>query len=440
MDVSPKLIKPQAEFVNLDVAFPAFIGGFGSGKTWAGCSKLLKSAWEFPRVPLGYFGPTYGDIKHIFFPTIEECAATWGLNIGIRTGDFEVDLFNGRTYRATIICRSMKNASDIRGFKIGRGLVDEIDTLKPSNAADAWRKIIARRRFKFKGSGWIGITTTPEGFGFAWQSWEKDVRDDIVNGSKRDLASKYQLVRASTYENEINLQDDYIESLLASYPENLIQAYLHGLFVNLTHGSVYRQFDRKLNGSSETVQKDDVLFVGMDFNVGKMAAVFHVKRDGNPHGVDEIVNAYDTPDMIRIIKERYWHYIDGNYRKTHEIRVYPDSSGGSRKSVTASETDIQLLKEAGFSVSAPPSNPPVKDRVNSLNAMICNAMGERRYRINVDKCPHTVECLEKQAYNDQGEPDKSSDLDHHPEAVGYFIHRDYPLRRPVTKLNIGIAM
>ncbi len=39
----------------------------------------------------------------------------------------------------------------------------------------------------------------------------------------------------------------------------------------------------------------------MDFNVGKMAAVVHVKRLGLPHAVDEIVNGYDTPDMIRQI-------------------------------------------------------------------------------------------------------------------------------------------
>ena len=47
------------------------------------------------------------------------------------------------------------------------------------------------------------------------------------------------------------------------------------------------------------------VFVGMDFNVGKMAAVIHVKRSGQPRAVGEVVNAYDTPDMIRRIKERY---------------------------------------------------------------------------------------------------------------------------------------
>jgi hypothetical protein len=31
---------------------------------------------------------------------------------------------------------------------------------------------------------------------------------------------------------------------------------------------------------------------------------------------------------------------------------------------------------------------------------------KRRYRVNADRCPVLVECLEKQAYDKNGEPDK----------------------------------
>lgn len=56
----------------------------------------------------------------------------------------------------------------------------------------------------------------------------------------------------------------------------------------------------------------------------------------------EIINAYDTPDMIRIIKERFWLYDGNDYRKVREIYIYPDASGDSRKSSNASTTDIPL--------------------------------------------------------------------------------------------------
>ena len=76
----------------------------------------------------------------------------------------------------------------------------------------------------------------------------------------------------------------------------MIEAYLNGQFVNLTSGAVYPDFDRQLNASFESVQDGDVLHVGMDFNVLKMAAVIYVTRDNLPHAVDELVGVRDTPN------------------------------------------------------------------------------------------------------------------------------------------------
>ena len=431
----PTLTPRQAEFLAKPERFKAFIGGFGSGKTWTGCSSLCKTAWEHPGAMLGYFGPTHSHTRDIFYPTMEEVSLDWGLDCQVFPSNREVILsFDGKP-RAVVICRSMDRPEAIVGFKLARAVVDEIDTMPPQKALTAWRKIIARLRQNIPGlENGADVTTTPEGFGFAYQTFEKNVRGSA------ELQKMYSLTRCSTYDNEANLPPGYISSMLATYPENLIDAYLHGNFVNLTQGSVYREFDRKLNASTETIQTNDVLFIGMDFNVGKMAAVVHVKREGNPHAVDEIINAYDTPDIIRVIKEKYWQYIDGQYRKTHEIRVYPDSSGGSRKSVEASTTDIQLLRSAGFSVIAPAANPPVKDRVNATNALICNSLGVRRLKVNTDKCPTFADNLEQQAYNERGEPDKQNNMDHTNDAAGYFYHYDYPMLRPVTRLNIGVAM
>ena len=76
------------------------------------------------------------------------------------------------------------------------------------------------------------------------------------------------------------------------------------------------------------------IYIGMDFNVGKMAGIVHVLRLGLPCAVTEIINAYDTPDMIRIIKERFWLYDGNDYRKVREIYIYPDASGIPENQVT----------------------------------------------------------------------------------------------------------
>ncbi|WP_236175355.1 terminase large subunit domain-containing protein [Pseudomonas pseudonitroreducens] len=423
----PTLNVPQGQFLALPHKFRAFVAGFGSGKTWVGSAGICKHVWEWPGINSGYFAPTYPQIRDIFFPTIEEVAFDWGLKVKTKEGDKEVEFYAGGKYRSTTICRSMEKPQTIVGFKIGHGLVDELDVLTVTKAQHAWRKIIARMRYNVDGlRNGVDVATTPEGFKFVHQQFVKQLRE------KPHLSDLYGLIQASTYDNELNLPEDYISSLMESYPPQLIQAYLEGQFVNLTSGTVYHAFDRRLNGCSDERQPGEVLHIGMDFNVGKMSAVTHVKRDGLPRAVDEIMNGYDTPDMIRKIKERYWRFDGNTYQKTCEIIVYPDASGDSRKSVNASTTDLALLKQAGFQVKAPAANPPVKDRVNAMNAMFCNANGERRYLVNADRCPTYADCLEQQVWAESGEPDKSQGADHANDAGGYFIHNQFPIVRRVA--------
>lgn len=406
-----------------------------SGKTWVGCGGICKGMWEFPKINQGYFAPTYPQIRDIFYPTIEEVAFDWGLKVNIVESNKEVHFYEGRKFRGTVICRSMEKPETIVGFKIGNALIDELDVMKSDKAQKAWRKIIARMRYNVTGlRNGIDVTTTPEGFKFVYQQFVKEVRD------KPELSTLYGLVQASTFDNEKNLPPDYIPSLMSSYPPELIKAYLRGQFTNLTSGTIYHTFDRKLNNSEEEEQPGETLYIGMDFNVGKMAGIVHVLRLGLPHAVTEIINAYDTPDMIRIIKERFWLYDGSNYKKVREIYIYPDASGDSRKSNNASSTDIAQLKQAGFHVIVNNTNPPVKDRINSMNAMFCNADGARRYKVNVKRCPVYSESLEQQVWDPKsGEPDKKSDNDHPNDAGGYYIVKQFPIIKPtgtVTKLRI----
>lgn len=429
--ISPTLNVPQAQFLAMPHKFKAYVAGFGSGKTWVGCGGICKGMWEHPKINQGYFAPTYPQIRDIFYPTVEEVAFDWGLKVQINESNKEVHFYAGRQYRGTTICRSMEKPATIVGFKIGNALVDELDVMPALKAQQAWRKIIARMRYKVTGlRNGIDVTTTPEGYKFVYQQFVKAVRD------KPELATLYGLVQASTFDNEANLPDDYIPSLLASYPPELIKAYLRGHFTNLTSGTIYHQFDRKLNNCNDEEQPGEPLFIGMDFNVGKMAAIVHVKREGLPRAVRELVKVYDTPAMIKRIQEEFWRYEGGRYVASRQIYIYPDASGDSRKSNCASLTDIAQLKEAGFSVMVNASNPPVKDRINSMNAMFCNALGERRYLVNVQRCPVYTESLEQQVWDKNGEPDKKADNDHPNDGGGYFIVKDYPIVKPAYSITM----
>lgn len=424
---NPRLNKPQAQFLSLDKKYKALVAGFGSGKTWTGCADLCKFAWEWPGVNSGYFAPTFPMIRDIFFPTMEEVADDWGLEVDINESNKEVHLYSNGVYRNTIICRSMEKPGSIVGFKIGKALVDELDIMPMLKAQHAWRKIIARMRYKVDGlRNDVSVTTTPEGFKFVYQQFVKQLRE------KEALAELYGLVQASTYQNAKNLPGDYIPSLLASYPPQLIKAYIRGEFVNLASGNVYPNFDRALNHTNEAIRPNEPLHVGMDFNVLNMSAGVSVIRDGLPLTLEEVIKVRDTPDMAQKLKERY---LD----RGHAVTIYPDASGQNTSTKNASESDLSILKQAGFKIEVNTTNPAVKDRVNAVNAMLLNAVGERRWKINTDACPMTTESLEQQAWALSGDPDKSTGHDHMNDANGYFIVKRWPIvKRAATATALRI--
>jgi hypothetical protein len=343
------------------------------------------------------------------------------LDTKINQGNKEVHFYSGRQYRGTTICRSMDSPGTIIGFKIGHALVDELDTLPIDKAQLAWRKIIARMRYNIDGlKNGIDVTTTPEGFRFTHKMFVQMVQENP------ELANNYGLIQASTRDNAKNLPPDYIGSLIQTYPKELVDAYIDGQFVNLTSGTVYRAYDRVRCNSNETIKEKEPLFCGVDFNVQKMASSIAVQRADGFHYVAELKDVFDTPDVIKIIKERWAD-------KGHRIIIYPDASGKSRKSVDASKSDIALLSQAGFTVRVNPSNPSVKDRILSAN----KAFEQGKIKVNAAACPTIARCLEQQAYDDNGEPDKSAGFDHQNDATTYLIAYEFPVIRPMSRIRLA---
>ena len=316
-----------------------------------------------------------------------------GMNFTINKTDKDIITPYGR-----IILRSMDNPDLIVGYEVGYSLVDEADVLQKSKMNDVMVKILARNSVKTEGNNnATDFVSTPEGFRF--------LHDFFVS---KDSDSKL-LIKASTRDNPF-ISDSYIESLEETYTPELLRAYLEGEFVNLTSGTVYNHYDRLKNHSDRSIKEDDILHIGMDFNVGKMAAVIHVIEDDKVIAVDEIVNAYKTEDIINLIKARYPDY---------RIFVYPDASGQQNKT-SASTTDIDQLKQSGFGVRSLKSNPNVKDRINTMN----KKFQDLTYLVNRNNCPTYTDCLEQLPYKN-GAPDKTLDFDHPTDAGGYFIWHQY---------------
>lgn len=401
--------KEQHAFINSEKKFPAFVGGFGSGKTEALLLRLLKQKISSPGTNCAYYLPTYQLISDIAYPRIIEKLQLLGIHYDLnkRYNVFKLQGFSN------IIMRSLDKPERIIGYEVAESFVDELDTLPIKKAAYCWQQIIARnRQKKTSGHNTVSVATTPEGFRFVYETWKKNPASD-----------DYELTRGSTYSNARNLPSDYIKNLEEALPTNRLSAYLEGHFVNLTSGLIYTEFDRNKH-CVPTPSSSNILHIGMDFNVGKMAAVVHVVMDNKAYAIAEIVGIQDTPSMIERIKSTY----AGN-----KIFIYPDASGKSRKTVDASISDIQLLKRAGFKVVAPKANPLVRDRILRFNVALKND----KYFIS-ENCPELLLSLEQHTYRPDGTPEKESGLDHIVDAAGYFVHKNFPIiNNKIKRVRIG---
>ena len=409
--VKIQLTEPQREFMSLTCRYPAFVGGYGSGKTQMMCISAVMDALKSPEAIVAIYEPTYGLVRDIAAPAMERTLQMFGIDYVYNKTDKHITTKSKQC--GDFMFGTMDEPDKIVGYSIYRAHIDELDTLPISKAEEVWKKIIARARQKIGKNSYnrVSVYTTPEGFRFVHKRWVS-------------LQSEYyQIVQASTYSNPW-LPEEYIKSLEDAYPEELVCAYIKGEFVNLTSGTVYKNYDRSTCSSPENVNGAEALFVGLDFNMQKMAATIAVKRDRAYCVVDEIVDAYNTPAVIEILKARY---------PSNRIIIYPDSSGKNRSTKGgASESDIALLQQEKYECRFKSTNPRVKDRVLAVN----KAFTDKQVFVNEKKCPRLVECLEQQAYDRNGEPDKTTGLDHILDAFGYHISYELPIHKPAVNIPV----
>jgi PBSX family phage terminase large subunit len=377
--------------------------GYGAGKTRALCAKAVTLA----AVNQGFIGcvmePTGPLIRDIWQTDFEAFLEAYDIPYTFRASplpEYMLHLPGGDT---KILCRSFENWSRIIGLNLAWVLADEIDTVTPNIANKAFPKILGRLR-----SGNVrqfGAASTPEGFRWMWNTFGSD---------EAKARPDRHLIKMRTVDNP-HLPPDFIERLEANYDPSLLRAYLDGEFVNLTTGQVYDRFNRNKhciakppNTASEPIR------VGIDFNVGNMSAVIAVRLNNGLLVIDEIAGAHDTDALAQEIRRRH---------PQQQIYIYPDASGGSR-STNASQTDIQILESYGMSNQSPRSNPPVRDRVAAVQALLENGKGQVRLQVS-ETCKRVIECLELQCYNDKGEPDKDAGFDHMNDALGYLVWREF---------------
>ena len=394
----------QLDFVDdVNTEIIGLSAGYGAGKTRALCAKTVNLAMANQ----GFIGcvmePTGPLIRDIWMTDFDNFLEHYEIPYTFRSSPLPEYILHLPKGDTKILCRSFENWSRIIGLNLAFVLTDEIDTVTPVIASRAFPKILGRLR-----AGNIrqfAAASTPEGFRWMWQTFGSD------DAQKR---KDRRLIKMKTEDNP-HLPEDFIERLKANYDPSLLQAYLNGEFTNLTTGQVYDRFSREVHVTNEIPDfENEPLRIGIDFNISNMSAVIGVRTGGKLVIIDEITGAHDTDALAKEIVRRY---------PDRRIFIYPDSSGGNR-STNAAQTDISILETYGFSNQSPKANPPVRDRVSAVQALLENGKGSVRLAIS-SNCKRLIECLELQSYTEKGEPDKESGYDHMNDAIGYLIFREF---------------
>jgi len=420
-DLEILLLPHQDDFVFSDEPHPAIIGGLGSGKTEGGTKRLLKLMLEDPEAKLMYTMPTYDLLDLRALEGIKDELDKAGIFYTVNKSKYYISpLGYGRIY-----LRSYDNPNRFVAFEVAHTIVDELDTLDFEKAKKVWTKVTERTRQQTKYMrdndivNSIACVTTPDQgtTGFIYEKWVKNPKDGYV------------IIKASTYDNPF-LPAGYVQQILNNYDEVTADLYLRGEFVALNQNKVYWTYNKERHHTDRVLtKKDKIVYYGQDFNVGGNVTILFVIDAGHPRAVYEL-EAMNTPETVLKINT----YIkEQTGRNDIKIMAYPDASG-KNESANASRSNIKILKDGGHRVDAPMANPSIRDRINSVNGLFSHD----KLLINSDTCSNLSFALESQGYDKKGKPEKS---DNHPadddynDALGYLIHRRYPLERSKTRFT-----
>jgi hypothetical protein len=202
-------------------------------------------------------------------------------------------------------------------------------------------------------------------------------------------------------------------------------------------GAIFYAFDEVLNvRSSIEYDPNKPLIIGSDFNVDPMAWVIcqisgNFKRINNTddelYVLDELwVRNTNTRSCLDKLYERFKSHTAG-------FEFFGDATSAARNT-RASESDyMQIRKDVRFSqhvlagVHYPKHNPNRANRFAACNALFESASGRRRLHIH-PRCKNLIKDLNQRGYKENSnEPNDSGDVGHITDALGYIVHRMYPL-------------
>ena len=319
--------------------------------------------------------------------------------------------------RSRILFRPVDDFERLRGTNLAWFGLDEL-TYTPE---EAWLRLEGRLRDP-KAKKLCGFAVwTPKGFDWVYRRFIAENK------------AGYETILAKPFENHFLLGQvpDFYERLKSSYDAQFYQQEALGSYLHLQVGLVYNAFDRSKHVVELGVEADQPLLWALDFNVNPMSSVVAQIRGGMVYVLDEIVLRHaSTEEACRSFRERFGRHRGG-------VVVYGDASGNNQQ--TTGSSDYQIVREffradAGRPVDCriPRANPPVRERVQLMNAKLLSGGGEIRMLIS-HHCKELIKDFEQVAYkveSNQIDKDRDRSRTHLSDALGYLIWQQCRVQAP----------
>lgn len=420
-----------------------FTGGRGSGKTSSLVAKVLKLSAINAPLPGIWLVPSWDHIEKTIIPAL--------LDVDPATGDpwfLDQSQFDYHQTKhiltwdggGPIWFFTAENFKGIAGPNVAWLATDE-----PGSCDErAWRNAIARVRHPGAKLRQKVSSGTPEGLGWLY--------DWFGDASRSD---KNRVYRMKTTENVELLKHhpDFIAQIMENATEAEIQSYLDGQFTNLTGALAYPTFDEATHWIEDVpIEPTLPLRLCFDFNVNPMTL-----------GICQIGAGRYGPELrvIDWIAEYGGATVESCTAKFLSLYtrpwpagvvVYGDQTAKNRhvRSLKSSYQIIaDMLHAAGWhgprgrghrvEEKVPTSNPPVDERINSVNRLFKNALGHVRCWIRKTQptrtCPtreivRSLQRTSKKTGTDDLEKKSGETHTHASDALGYLIAQEFPVIQP----------
>ncbi|MEK9809965.1 MAG: hypothetical protein VW362_05925 [Candidatus Nanopelagicales bacterium] len=380
---------------------------------------------EYGAARFFFAAPTRDQAKRIAWDDLKQLTPEWAL-ADISESDLSIRLRNG----SVIQVHGMDRPERIEGSPWDGGVLDEYANMRPHVWSLHVRPALADRR------GWCDLIGVPEGRNHYYDIAERARADMLELGDESDWGF-------FTWTSAEILPRDEIEAARRDLDELSFRQEYGASFVNFT-GRAYYAFSDENKGRLHYVAAGDIAFC-FDFNVSPGVAVV-LQEQELPNGqvgtgvIGEVhipQNSNTEAVCNKLIAD--WGDHDGR------VFVYGDATGGARGTAKVEGSDWDIVRRMLFGhfgsdrvfMRVASSNPPERARVNAVNTRCCAGDGTRRLFVDPARAPNVARDLEgvRVLAGGSGEIDKKADpaLSHLSDALGYYVHREYPITERVTR-------